>query len=1236
MRRLLLILAVLLVVTVIGAPLALVWSALYTEAGAQFVVRHLPHSLGSITLSIEGLSGTPAHGLHVARVEIDHRLVHLTFEDISAQVRLAPLLLQTIHATHASVGSSLISVKRRTQPPTPGPPSFLPRWLLIEVDDGALGSATLSVYTGYHLQATQLRAAAVLHHGYIRFYEVDGLLEGAQVQASGLLRASDPLGMEVRGHLDWRPEGQPAWTFDGSAHGDLDALNITAHLVSPARAEVRGQALTLTSAWHLVGHAALQELDLHSFGLNTPLGLISGHIAGTLNEHGFEVHGALDPAGLRAGAFDVALDGSYANRVLSARQAQVRHQASGARASATGTLSVVPHGPQLELKGEWSDFRWPLVGRDIAARSAAGTFTMSGTLPYRLHLAGRGSAANLPVMPMELNATLDKDSFSFDPAEVDLFGGHASLSGRVAWSPADVWSVSGRVSNINPAALRPNLPGSLSFNIAASGRGFDARGSMSASFTNLSGKVRGVATSGSGTVTHAARSWGFEAVRLSLGNASVALDGRIDERLNLRFALSTHDLSLLAADSHGELTTAGSILGTPADPAIVATAHGAHLAFQNLQLEALDADINFDPENTTQESKVKIQLRHLSYLNRTVDSVLFTLGGLPSAYDAHLTASAPGLAGSAEAIGNYTQGVFHGQVHALSISGTEQLRLSLERPVDLLVSLAHVRLDWLCMVGTPGSMCADGEWTPASWSSTVMANELPLNTLTAGMTPAVEYVGTISALGHVTGGNVPLQGSLRAQLANAEIDHRLASKRIEHTRIGSGTVTVVAAPALVTTRIVIGDLKAGTIRGRLEIQRSTARWQDMPLSGELHAQTDEVGLVTLYVPDIDRAVGHLDTDIQVSGTVGAPRLAGVLKLSAGELDVYQVNLALRQLNLQAKLSEAGIDFSGGAKAGGGEVAANGHLEWRNLLPYGKFHLQGSNLRVADVPEARIDASPDLNFDINGRRIEVTGKVLLPYAKIQPKDITNAVRVSPDEVIVGQEQDNPEERFQVVSTITLALGDKVNLDAMGLTARLTGSVTIRSGYDAITRGTGELSVAEGKYTAYARQLDITRGRLLFTGGPIDDPGIDVRAQKQFPDVTAGINVRGTLLQPRISFFSDPPLPQSQIMSLILAGGSLQSAQNTGNAALGQGAALLAAELGPRVGLPDVSLETDPIANETSLVLGRYLSPRLYVSYGVSLTEQLNVFKMRYTLGDHWTIRMEMGTARGADLVYSIEK
>jgi hypothetical protein len=44
----------------------------------------------------------------------------------------------------------------------------------------------------------------------------------------------------------------------------------------------------------------------------------------------------------------------------------------------------------------------------------------------------------------------------------------------------------------------------------------------------------------------------------------------------------------------------------------------------------------------------------------------------------------------------------------------------------------------------------------------------------------------------------------------------------------------------------------------------------------------------------------------------------------------------------------------------------------------------------------------------------------------------------------------------------------------------------------------------------------------------------------------------------------------------------------------------------------------------------------VSYGISLTESLNTLKLRYTLGDHWTIKTEFGEEGGADLVYTIDK
>jgi len=135
----------------------------------------------------------------------------------------------------------------------------------------------------------------------------------------------------------------------------------------------------------------------------------------------------------------------------------------------------------------------------------------------------------------------------------------------------------------------------------------------------------------------------------------------------------------------------------------------------------------------------------------------------------------------------------------------------------------------------------------------------------------------------------------------------------------------------------------------------------------------------------------------------------------------------------------------------------------------------------------------------------------------------------------------------------------------------------------------------------------------------------------------------LREPRLSFFSEPSIPQSQIVSILLAGSSLnsvQSADRQGSSGAqqevaGQAAAILASQLGGRLGIPDISVESD-LSNDTSLVLGRYLSPRLYLSYGISLTESISTIKMRYTIDDHWTIKTEAGKERAADLVFTIEK
>ncbi len=1240
LRRALLLIAIVVITTLILAPLAGGYAVLYTTTGAQFVLRHLPQRFGGVTLAIEGFSGTVAGGLHVERVEIDHELVHLTFKDIAGRVTVAPLLLQTVRAPTATIGSAFIQVKHRTHPPTPSPPSFLPRGMLISVEDAHVREVKLTVYNGAHLEVGGLTGAAVLRHEAIRIFQADGLLDGMHVSASGELLAKDPLGIQAKAHLDWHPPGQPAYVADGTGRGDLNHLSVVARTESPFRADVTGQLIDLTGHMHYVASVFMHQFGLSPWGVKGPIEDVTARLSASGDLNGFSARGPVNPQALHTGVFDVLFEAAFAPHSLVVKRGEARHVDSGARLEGSGRIEFVDHGPRLDLTGRWSDFRWPLLGRDPAVRSGAGTFVFEGVLPYRVHLAGDLRAADLPLMPVDVEGTLGKDSVEFSRADVDLYGGHTTASGSVTWAPLQSYTVNGHATGIDPSNFRPDLPGSLNFDYRVSGRGFDPRGTFTAAFSGLSGKLRGVNASGSGTISHGGKTWTFTALRAGLGGASLALDGTLDEAVNLRFALNAQDLSLLSPGARGQLKASGTVMGTMADPSVMGNVHGVDIDFDGAQIKGVDADIDFEPDATAKESKVDARLHGLKYRQHHIDAATFTLNGPPGNYRVQLSASAPGLDATAQAHGAYAARSFKGQLTALAFTNKEALHLTLDRPVDLVMALEHMRIEWLCLVGSPGSVCADADWTPAHWATTIMTNELPLNTLTAGMTPAVQYLGTINALFRLGGGATEsIQGTVRAELADAEIAHRLASKKIEHTRIGSGTISVALGPQVISARADLGDGQVGTLHATANVQRTTPEWANMPVSGELHAQSAQCDLISLYVPDIDRASGQFSVDAQVAGTLGAPQLSGLVKVTDGEIDVYQINLALRAIELEARLGDAGLDFKGSARAGAGSVSADGHMEWHDLKPYGKFHLGGSNLRVADLPEAVIDASPDLNFAIEGRKIDVTGEVQVPYAKIQPKDIATAVRASDDEILVGSEPEDATERFDVSTTVKLSLGERVSVDALGLKARIGGAVTVSTGADPITRAYGQLNIFDGKYAAYGRLLDINTGILDYGAAPgraVDNPVIKITAKKEFPDVTAYIEVRGTLQQPQMTFHSDPPLPQSQVVSLILAGGSLESAQNRGgNIALGQGVAMLAQQYGSILGIQDAGLESD-INNETSVVLGRYLNPRLYVSYGISLTEQLNTFKLRYTLGDHWTLKAEVGQAQGADLVYTITK
>src|SRR6185312_12385390 len=180
---------------------------------------------------------------------------------------------------------------------------------------------------------------------------------------------------------------------------------------------------------------------------------------------------------------------------------------------------------------------------------------------------------------------------------------------------------------------------------------------------------------------------------------------------------------------------------------------------------------------------------------------------------------------------------------------------------------SQARIDWLCLNGTPASVCADANWSPGQWSTTLTANKLPISTLTAGMTPSVEYLGTININARAfQEGDDPVQGTARLELTDAQLTHKLLSHRVEHTTLGSGTISITATRSVIDAEARLEDGEVGTIKGNFQAQRSAAQWQDMPVRGEVHAHTPELNLISLYMPDIDRAAGELTVDVQIAGT----------------------------------------------------------------------------------------------------------------------------------------------------------------------------------------------------------------------------------------------------------------------------------------------------------------------------------------------------------------------------------
>jgi translocation and assembly module TamB len=1228
--------------------LAALYFLAYTPRGLQLIVTEFNGQVGPVRVQLQGASGTLARGLHVDHLVIDHRRVHIEIDDLAGRVSVLPLAWQTVRVPYLHAAHLLVHALPETTPPPPRAPHFLPPLMQVLANRIEVQSGQLITTNGLELDASALSTAGAVYPDRIRLYAAALDYRGVHLRTSGDLLATAPLGLRGDLHVDAQPPGQPAWTANGRFEGNLTRLEVDAHISEPLAAAFRGEADELTGHWRWHGAARLQRLDLTVWQLGPSLGLISGPLALYGDRTGFRARGQLTAPGLRAGELQTEFDGSFQAPVLSITRFALRHAASGASADAQGSVTIAAGGPLLDLTGDWSHFRWPLAAADAPAHSDHGHYHLKGAHRFELETEGEMHIGTLPSIEIaSLRGELAADGLRADSAAVASAGARAQLSGALHWGASHAWTVQGRIEDLEVASLRPGIAGRIGFQLSARGDRLDPQTDLEAAFRELGGNVRGQRAEGHGELTHHGGEWLFRDVQLQLGATHIALDGRAGNPMNLNFTVDADDLALLHPGAHGRLQAHGSLHGEPHDLTLLGSARLQAVDWEGAHLDSLEAQIAFDPHGSGRND-ARIDLDGLTLSGRRLETLKLRTEGTTAHHSLALDARAEGFNVTLHGDGHYAAGQWLEQIEHAQVSDGQKLHLALEAPVALEVALDRLQIDSICLRDEPAKLCGSALLESAQRKISLRASNLPMRTLTAGLTDLTDYEGTLSVqVDALDSAQAPWRGTINAQLAHAAVRKHFASGRTETLNLGDGLVRAELTEHELSAGLGLDAGTAGLIEGHFAAHGADTEWRSWPLSGDLSIDTDSVGFLEAYVSQIDRASGRLKAKLALTGTAEAPVVGGELDVSGAQLDAYQIALSLRDLNFHARLSGTTLDIDGSASCGpDGRASVEGTVRWQQGLPFGELHLKGSDLRVINIPEARVDASPDVAVRLEGQRIDVQGLVQLPYARIAPANLTNAVLPSGDEVIVGQSADVHPTQIKVYSDITLQLGERVTVNTAGLSGRLSGSIRVATDDSGISRGSGELKVEEGKYLAYGRNLDVQRGRLLFSNGLMGDPGMDLRAVKKFPDITAGVNVRGTLRQPRMTFFSDPEVAQSQIVSLLLAGGSLESVQNTSTttdptarsnasrADLMQGGAILAQQIGGKYDF-EAGVEQD-LDNETSLVLGRYLSPRLYVSYGVGLAEAINTLKMRYTIGDHWTVKTEAGTQRSADLVYTIER
>ena len=1079
---------------------------------------------------------------------------------------------------------------------------------------------------------------------------------------AGVIRLQDayPMRITLQAGLDHIPGTRPhtpPLALQGSVRGDLERLQVQLQTSSPQQVHIEAQLTQLLRTLHADARVRLAPFDVASLFDGAPQGLYGGaiHIQG-------------NPANLQLNAQLAASHsplGSGAMLISAQKKGDALHDIQADWRSPTGTIHVQGTVNSLETQQAsatltWKNLRlpdmldWHLDNGTLHLKGSAAGFDVQGTSQATWIRAHQEAE----VLQGSFDTHIAPQAVEVKRAVVHGLGATVALQGRMSLQSSMQFAFKGTLHDVDPSRLATQWPGRLEAAWEASGH-IAPRWQVTASLSELRGQLRDRPVRGHLQASASPGDYRLSALELHSGKAQLQAHGHLQQELSLALRLNAPQLDDLLPQAAGSLNLAANLSGPLTWPALRLEATGRKLRYQDWSLEALRGSGQLFAQDSGGKGTLRLQARQLRLGATQIAMVDWKLDGTANQHSVDLVAEGPtfDLQRLHLALqGGFSEKRWQGMLRELEIRHATLGRLALAQPTTLSWSQdGQASLQPLCLQQATMRLCAEGALRgPGAATVAVSLHQVRLH----------QFEPLLPTGYHVAG---DLQGQIALQQTKGHWQGQ-GHIALAHNKLTMEDDSAEGVPPVVLLDMPSGRLEAELSRdwqlngqlhlanqGMMQLQGhmpnpANQDFDTLPIKGMVRLQRLPLGFLGAAVPDMAAVDMEANGRLDITGTAREPVLAGGFAIANGRFELPALGLDVHDLDLGMRTtSDNQIKLTGALTSGKGRlnIAALGGLSKGRLHAQGT--IQGDDVLLADIPQAQVTGSPNLALTMTPQRLHVAGTLALPKGKLQPALLPSGVGVSSDEVIVGQQPKQNaathEASLPLSARLRLMAGPDLAVRAKGVQGKLEGDLTVVIEPRNPPVGVGEMRLVEGSYKAYGQDLQIGTGRVLFTGGPLSNPGLDLQATRAIEGGNVGLHVRGTVNKPELSFTSDPPQSESDTLAYLLFGRPMRQTSaeesnmiNQGMLNAGvRGSEFLAKMVGKRFGLSDVHVESTAGSPESAqLVVGRQLSPRITVGYGVGIFDGLSTAHITYSLTPSLSLRTQAGMESAADLLYSLER